>query len=90
MKNRIETESEINVRAWKDPSFKKKLMTNPHAALHELGMKKIPQNIKIKIIEEDSNTWCIVLHKVPHGAESMSEEALKKTHAAGGMPDIIC
>jgi hypothetical protein len=82
-KNRSETEAKINARAWKDPAFKKKLLSKPHEALQELGMKNIPTDLKIKIVEEEKNSWCIVLHAPPENASKLSESELSKVAAAG-------
>lgn len=91
-KNRHETEKEINVRAWKDPAFKKRLHTNPHEALREMGMQHIPSSVQIKIIDEDANTWCIVLQNLPEKERAMSDEELKKRYAAGKgpRPSAVC
>ena len=83
-KNRTETQQAINIRAWRDPAFKKQLLSNPHEALKEFGMKNIPSSIKIRVVEEDSNTWYIVLQKAPENAEGLSERELKEIAAAGG------
>lgn len=89
-KNRKELETDINVRAWKDPKFRKKLHDHPREALMEMGLKNIPSGMNIKIVEEDGNHWCIVLHKAPTNAHQMSEADLKKTLAAGGEPQMLC
>ena len=80
--SRVETETRINAHAWKNPSFKKKLETNPQAALRELGMENIPASLKIRVVEEAPNSWCIVLRQPPKNSQSMSEEELKE--ASGG------
>ena len=80
--NRAETEAKINAHAWKDPDFKKKLLSDPKVALKEIGMKNIPMDVKIEIVKEQKNHWCIVLHEPPQGHEQLSEDELKK--ASGG------
>lgn len=93
-KNREETETMINIHAWKDPEFKKELLKNPKEALKKLGMKNIPASINIKVIEQKHNEWAIVLREPPEKAEDMSIEELKKTSAAheciGLCKTIIC
>jgi len=49
-------------------------------------MKNIPKDVKIEIVKEQKNHWCIVLHEPPQGHEQLSEDELKK--ASGGF--IIC
>jgi len=82
--DRKKTEAKINVRAWKDPAFKDKLKTDPHTALKELGMEKIPSSLEIKTAEEGRNQWIIRLHERPLNFNEMSEQALEK--AAAGEP----
>ncbi len=90
MKTRHETEKEINVRAWKDPSFKKKLITNTHATLKEMGLKKLPDSVKIRIIEENKNEWCIVLHAPPANTQNLSSEELKNVSGGSCIGGLCC
>lgn len=85
-----ETESKINIKAWKDPAFKKKLLNDPQAVLKELGMKNLPSSVKVRIVEEGKNEWCITLHAAPPNAAKMSEEELEKWNAAGGYAGWEC
>jgi len=50
--NRFETEAKINAHAWKDPSFKKKLLSDPRTALKDFGMNNIPPDVQIKVVQE--------------------------------------
>ena len=88
--NRYETEEKINLKAWKDPEFKKKLQADPHATLKELGMKNLPASIKVKVVEEQKNEWCIVLHVPPANVQNLSEEELKKISAGAGVGWVCC
>lgn len=87
--NRVQTEAKINVRAWKDPIFKEKLKKNPHAALKEMGMKKIPESLVIRTEEEGKNQWIIRLHERPLNFKEMTEEALE-VFARGESHDAVC
>jgi len=87
--NRQQTEAKINVRAWKDPSFRQKLGTNPHLALQEMGMTKLPDHLKIQIVEEQKEEWVIRLHKRPINFMELSEDALEKV-AAGEPQEAKC
>jgi len=82
--NRQQTEAKINVRAWKDPAFKEKLMQDPRSALKDMGMSKIPEALAIQTIEEKKNQWIIRLQERPVNYHDLSEEALEK--AASGEP----
>jgi hypothetical protein len=87
--NRQQTEAQINVRAWKDPAFKKKLSENPRDALNALGMNKIPTSINIRVVEEEENQWLIRLHKPPANFKKLSEAELDKA-ASGEVQEATC
>lgn len=87
--NREQTEAKINVRAWKDPTFKERLKTAPHDALKEMGMTKIPKSLAIKAEEEGKNQWIIRLHERPLNFNELSEAALEKI-AAGKPQEVKC
>lgn len=87
--NRQQTEAKINVRAWKDPAFKEKLKKDPHAALKEMGMTKIPDSLVIQSMEEGKNQWIIRLHERPLNFNELSEEVLEKV-AAGEPQEAKC
>lgn len=87
--NRQQTEAKINVRAWKDPAFKEKLMTTPHLALKEMGMTKIPESLAIKTEEEGKNQWIIRLCEPPVNFNELSEETLEKV-ASGEPQEVRC
>ena len=67
-RSRWEVEAEINAHAWKDMGFKHQLMSNPKEALKKFGMRNIPENTNIRMIEEKPHEWCIVLHQAPPNA----------------------
>jgi hypothetical protein len=87
--NRQQTEAKINVRAWKDPSFRQKLEISPRLALQEIGMTKLPDTLKIQVVEEQKEEWVIRLHKRPLNFMELSEEALEKV-AAGQPQEAKC
>lgn len=74
--------SEIVMKAWQDPSFKKKLMANPEAVLKEYGIK-VPADCAIKIVENSPKTLYLTIPTKPTG--ELSEEQLQKI--AGGIFD---
>lgn len=45
------TEAKNNVKAWRDPAFKRKLKKDPQAALQEIGMKNISAGLELCITE---------------------------------------
>jgi hypothetical protein len=87
--NRQQTEAKINVRAWRDPAFAAKLKADPHAALKEMGMTKVPESLVIQSAEEKRNEWIIRLHERPLNYNELSEEVLEKV-AAGELQEAKC
>jgi hypothetical protein len=86
-KNRADLEAMLNAKAWKDPKFKKKLLSDPEAALKEMGIDHLPKNAKVRIIEESSDTVTFVLHPQPKNVPALSEEELKKVSGGAGSCD---
>lgn len=80
--NRAQTEEIINLRVWKDPAFKKKLLASPREALEELGMENIPASLNIEVVEETPRRVYVVLHTPPPNARNLSDEELKRIAAA--------
>jgi hypothetical protein len=86
---RNELEAKVIAKAWQDEEFKQQLLNHPRATIiQEWGLKDIPDDVDIKVIEENSNTLYIVLPMKPittHGQE-LSEEQLEAV--AGGI-DVV-
>ena len=88
MNQRQQLEQQLIEKAMKDESFRKQLIENPGAAIEaETGMK-IPETLKIKVLEESPQTVYIVLPYIP-GKDTeieLTESELEKV--AGGHQDI--
>lgn len=84
--DRHDFEDRVNAHAWKSPSWKKKLLTDPKAALAELTGNPMPGEVSFKVIEEGKQECVIVLHHLPSHAADMSEEDLKKVAGGEGLP----
>jgi hypothetical protein len=72
----------VITRAWTDSNFKHRLLTDPHAALEEVGVE-VPNRVTIKVIENTADTRHLVLPAVPDDADSLSNEELEKV--VGGL-----
>lgn len=83
-KSRQEIEAAVNVRAWKDPKFKNRLLRDPKAALKEAGVESIDPSVTVRVVEEQPQEWTIVLHPAPKHCDQLSENELRAL-AAGGM-----
>ena len=81
---RQQLEQHLIEKAMKDESFRKLLIENPGAAIEaETGMK-IPETVKIKVLEEDPQTVYLVLPSIPvqEGELELSQSELESV--AGG------
>jgi hypothetical protein len=79
---RREIESQLIAKAWKDETFKQELISNPKAVFaRELG-QELPENLKIKVLEETADTIYLALPRSPQVSEELSDEALEAV--AGG------
>lgn len=64
MSEHIELPVTVIARAWKDPAFKEKLLSDPKGTLTELGYS-FPKEAKIKIVEDDEETMTLILPPKP-------------------------
>lgn len=57
--------NQVIQKAWEDPSFKQRLLTDPKAALQEALGVIIPDSITLKAVEEGSNEFYLVIPPSP-------------------------
>ena len=76
--SRLEWEIEINIRARKDPEFRKQLLKDPQKALEKLGCQSGLDPKRVKIVEETGDSQIVVLRKEPVVDKSVLSEELKK------------
>jgi Nitrile hydratase, alpha chain len=74
--------AKVIAKAWRDPSFKAKLLADPQAVLEEAGMA-VPAGVTVKVVENTATHFHVVLPPKPTG--QLSDEALD-TVAAGAVP----
>jgi hypothetical protein len=55
-------------KAWEDPSFKAKLLSEPKAALKEAFGIDVPDTINLKAVEETTNSFYLVIPANPSNA----------------------
>lgn len=82
-KGRREFESELIAKAWQDEAFKQELINNPKAVYARNLGQKLPENLKIQVMEETSDTIYLALPKSPQVSEELSDEAMEAV-AGGG------
>jgi hypothetical protein len=69
----------VVARAWRDPSFKARLIADPQSTLKQAGVS-IPTGVTVKVVENTATHLHFVLPPKPTG--KLSDEALDA--AAGG------
>ncbi|AIQ16154.1 MULTISPECIES: NHLP leader peptide family RiPP precursor [Paenibacillus] len=57
--------NQVIQKAWEDPSFKQKLLSDPKAALKEALGINLPDHITLKTVEEGSNEFYLVIPPSP-------------------------
>jgi hypothetical protein len=85
-KTRQELEAMLVAKAWEDEAFKEKFLSNPKEVLEQEVGHKLPENVKVTVIEETVDNFYIVLPKKPNESEmdnvELDEEMLDQV--AGG------
>ena len=91
MEQRKKLEQQLIEKAMKDPGFRKRLLENPKAVIHELTGFELPPSLNVIILEEDPQTVYLVLPTVPAQPDETELTAKELEMVAGGRADsIIC
>ena len=83
---RRDLETALIEKCWKDPDFKKQVMSDPKGMLERHTGQKLPAPIKIFIHEEDANTLHFSIPVAPSNLTELSDAELDRV--AGGT-DLI-
>ena len=75
-------ETALIEKCWKDPEFRKQVVSDPKGMLEKYSGQKLPADIKIVIHEEDANTLHFSIPPAPANLSELSDEDLEKV--AGG------
>lgn len=67
-------------KAWKDPNFKKKLLSDPANAMKEMGIK-VPGDMRIRCVENTDNEVTIVLPRNPNKNGELNDTQLNQLAA---------
>ena len=84
--SRRELETALIEKCWKDPQFKKEVVSDPKGMLERHTGRKLPPAVKIFIHEEDANTLHLSIPPAPSNLTELSDEDLAKV--AGGT-DVV-
>jgi hypothetical protein len=79
---RRDLETALIEKCWKDPEFKKAVVSDPKGMLERHTGQKLPPQMKIIIHEEDANTLHLSIPPAPGNVTELSDEDLEKV--AGG------
>ena len=91
MNQRQQLEQQLIEKAMKNEAFRKQLIENPVASIEAETGIKIPETMKIKVLEEDPKTVYLILPSVQvqvQEAEMELSEAELEAVAGGGYYDI--
>ncbi len=77
----------IIAKAWKDPAFRKKLISKPKETLKEMGYN-ISDKIEVRVQEDDARHFTFVLPATPTNIGELDEANLRRVAAAGG--EVLC
>ena len=81
LQERSEMLEQLIGRAWRDEGFKSRLVQNPAGAVQEEFGFKVPDFIKVKVLEETADTRYIVL---PYRAAANDELMDQELEAVAG------
>ncbi|WP_058186930.1 Blp family class II bacteriocin [Terracidiphilus gabretensis] len=79
---RRDLEAHLIEKSWKDPEFKRQVVSDPKGMFEKHLGQKLPEKLKIFIHEEDANTLYFSIPPAPSNLNELSDEDLEKV--AGG------
>ena len=90
MNQRQQLEQKLIEKAMKDESFRKQLIENPGAAIEEETGMKIPDALKIKVLEEDQQTFYLVLPSIQGNNSELELTEAELESVSGGCTGDLC
>jgi len=69
-------------KCWKEPDFRKEVLTDPKGVLERQTGYRLPAGLKIVVHEEDDNTLHFSIPAAPGGVAELSDRDLERV--AGG------
>ena len=84
VRGRRELQSLLIQRAWKDAEFRSRIVLDPKGTFENYLGRSLPDELRIFVHEEDSNTILFSIPARPTDLEALSEEQLERI--SGGKP----
>jgi hypothetical protein len=84
VRGRRELESQLIRKAWKDAEFRSQIVLDPKGTFENYLGRSLPDEVRIFVHEEDSNTIHFSIPETPTDLEALSEEQLERI--SGGKP----
>jgi hypothetical protein len=85
---RRDLETALIEKCWKDPEFKKTVLSDPKGMLESHIGQKLPAPLKVFIHEEDANTLHFSIPPTPSNLSELSDDELEKV-AGGITPTVV-
>jgi hypothetical protein len=85
---RRDLETALIEKCWKDPEFKKTVLSDPKGMLERHIGQKLPAPLKVFIHEENANTLHFSIPPTPSNLTELSDDELEKV--AGGITPEHC
>lgn len=79
---RRDLQTRLIEKAWKEPTFKTEVLANPKGMLEKYLGRKLPEDLKVVVHEEDANTLHFAIPLPPSNVAELSDNDLEKV--AGG------
>ena len=84
---RRDMETALIEKCWKDPEFKRQVVSDPKGMLERHTGQKLPTSVRIFIHEEDANTLHLSIPLPPSNLAELSDADLEKV--AGGTDLVL-